>query len=482
MTGAWGGAETAVRFGRYEVVRRLGSGGMAEVFEARHADLGKRVALKVVHPAIATDDRAVRAILREGRAAAAVHHPHVVEVLDVGTREGTPYLVMEFLDGEDLGDLLRREGPLSPERIAELLLPVVSGMIAAHAAGIVHRDLKPSNIFLARRHRGTEPVVIDFGISRGYGPQHSQGTSSRLVAGTAPYMAPEQLRDTAEASPKSDQYAIGVVLYECATGGTPFWDEDLYELLHAIMTAPVVAPSALNPHLPAAFDALVLRALSRDPGERFPDLAALGAALLSFAAPETRSRWAAEFSRSDGAAAGASDSRGSAGDVKWAPAGRAATSRLWRRMAILGGGAVAAIAAGLSFASLPPSTGAPRPAASAAAPVAAAPATAAPPVAALPSQGVPERAAPVVADARAVAPAEAAPVRGAEPADAPQASALPRAVTDRARAPAVPARSPAKRASAGPPSPGSSTAPPSVEPRPAGSHVELGTANIPIVE
>jgi serine/threonine-protein kinase len=287
-------SQSLTRFGPYELVRHLGGGGMGEVFEARHVELGKRVAIKVVHMPLAATGEAVQQVLREGRAAAAVHHPNVIEVLDVGVQRGWPFLVMELLEGEDLEKRLARTGPMGTREIIDLMVPVISGMMASHDAGVVHRDLKPSNIFLAKRHRGTEPVIVDFGISRSMnaGPATA---SARNIAGTIPYMAPERVRGSYEITAASDQYSLGVILYECATGGTPFWSEDRYELLNAIMTAAVVPPSELNPNLDPGFDALVLRALSRDPGARFSSTKALGVALLDLATDEMRRRWADEF-------------------------------------------------------------------------------------------------------------------------------------------------------------------------------------------
>ncbi len=275
------------------LVRRLGGGAMGDVFEAQHVDLGSRVAIKLMRVSTHGDDTAARRALREGRSANAILHPNVVKILDTGSHEGVPYLVMEFLDGEDLGSVLKREGHLRAARISELLLPVVAGVAAAHRAGIVHRDLKPSNIVLARRHRKVEPVVVDFGISRSL---HAavETKASAQGAGSVLYMAPEQLRARAVTA-KADQYALGVILYECATGGAPFYEEDHYALLNAIMTAPVVPPSELAPGLSPAFDALVLRALARDPEQRFESVEELGAALLAFADASTRAAWANEL-------------------------------------------------------------------------------------------------------------------------------------------------------------------------------------------
>lgn len=280
------------RFGRYEVLRRIGVGGAAEVFEARHVELHKRVALKVAHPMPAADERSIKRSLREARAATAIHHPNIVDVIDVGVEGGTPYLVMEFLQGESLADFLKRKSPLSVDETAELLLPVISGICVVHRAGIIHRDLKPSNILLAQRYRGVQPVVVDFGISVS---RTEPPTSSQGLVGTVPYMSPEQIRGLPEATSEWDQYALGVILYECVTGGTPFWSNDRYELLHAIVTGSVVAPSEVNPAIPSAFDAVVLRALARDPKARFPSLQALGEALWPFAGVEARATWSTEF-------------------------------------------------------------------------------------------------------------------------------------------------------------------------------------------
>jgi len=280
------------RFGRYEAVRRLGRGAMGEVLEGRHVDLGTRVALKVLHGDAAGDPGALRRVVREGRALAAIRHPHVVTVLDVGVEGGRPFLVMELLEGEDLAKKLAREGPLPTAEAADCLVAVASAIAAAHVAAVVHRDLKPSNVFLARRPGGVEPVVVDFGISKLPPSEGDVATSAHAIAGTPLYMAPEQLRGF-EATYKSDQYALGVVLYESVTGSAPFFHEGHYELLHAIMTAPIVAPSVLNPQVPCALDAVILRALARDPAARFPSVQAFGCALLSFASESARHKWVA---------------------------------------------------------------------------------------------------------------------------------------------------------------------------------------------
>src|SRR5262249_30187317 len=170
------------------------------------------------------NEEARQRFLREGEAASRIRHPHVVDVTDVGSDGNTSYLVMEFLEGEDLSGRLQRGGPLSPQEIADILLPVCAGVAAAHDEGVVHRALKPENISLARpRHGGIQPKVLDFGVSKvsgGHGSMALTGTAATF--GTPYYMPPEQLRGARQADHRSDQYALGVVLYECLVGRRPF--------------------------------------------------------------------------------------------------------------------------------------------------------------------------------------------------------------------------------------------------------------------
>lgn len=276
---------------QYELVRALGAGAMGAVYEARHRTLGRRVAIKVLHrdDAGGPDDRLAAArFLREGRAAAQVHHPHVVDVFDFGVVEGMPYLVMELVEGETLAQRLARSGAMPVATVAEIMLPVLAAVAELHAAGIVHRDLKPANILLARERSGEScPKVADFGVSRLDDGSPSM-TASNAVLGTYAYMAPEQRRSSKQATELSDQYALGVILLECATGVRP----------------PCVGPGSDPPPptskqseatLPQEFLALVRRATSREPRDRFACVDELGEALLAFAEPRVHERWAAEF-------------------------------------------------------------------------------------------------------------------------------------------------------------------------------------------
>jgi serine/threonine protein kinase len=284
--------------GNYELRRPIGSGGMGTVFEGVHRTLGRRVAIKLLHAHSAqgpASEVAAARFLREGRAAAQVRHPHVVDVFDFGVQEGVPYLVMELVDGETLARLLQRETRLSPQRVVELVLPVLAAVAELHTAGIVHRDLKPANILLGRGRAGEVcPKVADFGVSR-LDDGAPRITQSGSTVGTPEYMSPEQTRNTVNATELTDVYALGVMLYECSTGRRPFDGATHYELLHAVVTAPVTAPSVHHSSLPPEWDAVVLRAMHRDPVERFGSVDELAIAVLPFAAAAVAARWHSEF-------------------------------------------------------------------------------------------------------------------------------------------------------------------------------------------
>ncbi len=283
--------------GRYRIQRPLGEGGMAIVYEAVHVDLEKTVAIKVLRPEALQSADTRRRFLREARTAANLRHPNVAEVFDVGEEDATLFLVMERMEGETLLDLLNREGPISPESAADLLLPVCGALATAHEIGVVHRDVKPENIFLARtRHGGLQPKLIDFGISLAPAWEGGRFTANSSLLGTPNYMAPEQAREGGRVDARSDQYAVAVVLYECVAGRRPFEHDQLYPLLHAIVQGePPPSLRSLRPSIPAAFEAVVLRAMDRDPAARFPDVQALGRALLPFASAAVRGVWEPVF-------------------------------------------------------------------------------------------------------------------------------------------------------------------------------------------
>jgi len=286
--------ETPSEFGPYQVVREIGRGGMAFVYEGRHPKLESRVALKVLHPVLAAQPASAARFLREAEAASQIRHQNVVEVFDVGIEDGLPFIVMEFLEGADLATLLAENGPMPLKGIVEIFLPVISAVATAHRAGVIHRDLKPANLMLARRPPwSSQPVVLDFGISKVQSDdlEESKLTRSEALLGTVPYMAPEVTKGAKLASAASDQYALGVMLYECATGKRPFDGESQYELMHAIVTAKVSPPSFLAPTLPAEFDELVMKAMHRDPAKRYASLVDMGSALLSLSDDVSFAKW-----------------------------------------------------------------------------------------------------------------------------------------------------------------------------------------------
>jgi serine/threonine-protein kinase len=269
---------------------------MARVYRAEHAGLKRQVALKVMTQYFARDSEGRERFLREARIAAAIKHPNVVNIFDVGVCQGIPYLVMELLEGEDLEKVLLSKGSLDESTIIDLVVPVVAGLVAVHDAGIVHRDLKPGNIFLARgRNDEIEPKLLDFGISKASGKDHMRLTAANgSLMGTPFYMAPEAVQG-AEMTPLSDQYALGVVLRECVTGKNPFEGSNFAEVVKLITTAQYPALSELSPRLSKRFVAIVDRAMSTDPKNRFDDMRAMGRQLLLLAGQRTRITWGLTF-------------------------------------------------------------------------------------------------------------------------------------------------------------------------------------------
>ena len=296
-----GGSSDTLRpgtlLGRYEIRRLLGQGGMGCVYEAQHRDLKKRVAIKTLLPSLASNADAKERFLREGEAASRIRHPHVVDVTDLGSEGSVIYLVMEYLDGEDLARLLARQGLLTPAQAADIMLPVAAAIATAHEQGVIHRDLKPENIFLARSAYGAvHPKVLDFGISKVLGDSRARAlTGTAATMGTMHYLPPEQLRAAREADARSDQYGLGTILYECITGQRAFEEESFYLLLKKIAEGEFTRPSLKRPGLPERMEAIVLRAMSLDPLARFESVKQFGAALLEFSSEATRFLWAPFF-------------------------------------------------------------------------------------------------------------------------------------------------------------------------------------------
>ena len=284
------------RLGKYEIMRLLGAGGMGAVYEAAHTEIGKRVAVKVLSPAVAAVPGARARFLREAQLTSSLHHPNIVDVTDMGSEEGQTFLVMEFLRGEDLSQRVERAGPLTGPDLVDIMLPVCSAVVEAHQAGITHRDLKPQNIFLAAGPHGTLPKVLDFGISKGNDLQSGTLTGTGAMIGTPFYLAPEQIMDTRSAGPQSDQYALGVIMYECLTGSRPFEAENLFVVFQAIVAGKPVPPRDRRPDISLPLQQIVLRAMNVDPKARFSSTKALGHALLPFASARVRPIWEEAFS------------------------------------------------------------------------------------------------------------------------------------------------------------------------------------------
>jgi serine/threonine-protein kinase len=276
--------EGQVLAGKYRVERVLGQGGMGVVVAAMHQQLEQRVALKFLLPEVEDQDTRAR-FLREAKAAVRLKSEHVARVLDVGTLDvGSPYIVMEFLEGRDLAAMLEEQGVLPLDAAVEYTLQACEAIAEAHAAGIVHRDLKPANLFLTRRNDSSPCVkVLDFGISKMATPESPHGvTQSAAMLGTPQYMSPEQLRSSRDVDMRSDIWALGMILHELLTGQVAFRADTLPELCAAILTREPTPLRELAPHLPPEIEAIVRRALEKDPAHRYPTLAAFAQDLAPF--------------------------------------------------------------------------------------------------------------------------------------------------------------------------------------------------------
>jgi eukaryotic-like serine/threonine-protein kinase len=287
------------QFGAYVIGSCIGQGGMARIYRAEHRVLRKPVALKVMESVLLERPDGRPRFLREGQAAAAVKHPNVVDITDVGVWHGRPYLVMELLEGEDLEQHLHRHRPLSEQDVARIMIPVVAGLVTAHAAGVVHRDLKPSNIFLSIGPDGeTVPKLLDFGISKlsnGLRTLDPASTPIGELMGSPMYMSPEAVRGARDLTPQSDQYSLGVILYECVTGRPPFYGDSLLSVLEAVAHGKYESPRRFRPDLSTVLEVAISRAMSTDPNDRFPSMRELGRALCEAGDQRTRLLWTPSF-------------------------------------------------------------------------------------------------------------------------------------------------------------------------------------------
>ena len=258
--------------GRYRVISRVGSGGMAEVYCAEDTQLGRRVAVKLLHERFAQDEEFVERFRREASSAASLSHANIVNVYDRGQWGGTYYIAMEYLDGRSLDSIVREEAPLAPQRAIELTEQVLRAARFAHRHGVVHRDLKPHNVIIDEEGR---VKVTDFGIARAGA---SEITQTGSIMGTARYLSPEQAQGHT-VSPRSDLYAIGIMLYELLTGTVPFEGDSVVAIALRHLSEPPRPPSTLVPTVSANLDAIVMRALAKRPEARFADADEFMAAL-----------------------------------------------------------------------------------------------------------------------------------------------------------------------------------------------------------
>lgn len=269
----------------YQIARLIGEGGMGRVYEARHLRLtDRRFAVKVLNAEFARDTDVVLRFQREAQSSSAIGHPNVLDVFDVHkTPEGVPYLVGEFLEGEELGEHLRKVGRLDVSMAAGITRQICRALNAAHALGIVHRDMKPENVFLIPRDGLPHVKVLDFGISKAaHGNTHL--TKTGMIMGTPSYMAPEQARGE-KVDHRADVYAVGALLYSLLTGLRPFENDDATATLTLVLTSEPPRPRSIDPQIPEGMELVVQRAMAKDPRERFQTMLELDAALEPFDDP-----------------------------------------------------------------------------------------------------------------------------------------------------------------------------------------------------
>ncbi|HTE54756.1 MAG TPA: serine/threonine-protein kinase [Kofleriaceae bacterium] len=269
---------------RYEIVRKIGQGGMGAVYEATHKLLGKRVAVKVLLDKYAQKDQIVARLEQEARLASSIGHANIIDITDFGqTIDGRTFVVMEFLEGESLGALIARSGRLDPHRAIGISRQVASALGSAHEKGIVHRDIKPENVFLLRRGEEDFVKVVDFGISKSLKPESGEDsprlTQTGMVLGTPLYMSPEQARGDDELDHRIDVYALGVILYEMVTAEVPFRGSNYLNILSQVLSDEPTPPSQLNPDVSPDLEAVILKALEKDRAERYQSMEEMGADL-----------------------------------------------------------------------------------------------------------------------------------------------------------------------------------------------------------
>jgi len=270
--------------GRYQLVERLGQGGMATVYRARDLNLQRDVAIKILRESLISEPGFRDRFLQEARAAANLSHPNIVTVFDFGQDDGKLYLVMEYVPGTDLKTLIRRQGRLPVREAVDLMIKICSGIGYAHRAGLVHCDLKPHNILVTADHQAK---ITDFGIARALSAIDPH-EHSPVVWGSPLYFAPEQASG-GPPSPASDVYSLGVMLFEMLTGETPFKAADASTLAEMHLSRNPPSPSSINPDVPPSLEEIVLKVLSKEPSNRYRTADQFGQILRRFATPLTES-------------------------------------------------------------------------------------------------------------------------------------------------------------------------------------------------
>ncbi len=276
---AWAELSDGDRFAGYRIERRLGRGGMGILYLAVEPGLDRRVALKLIAPEAAAEEVFAKRFAEESRIAASIEHPNVVPIYAAGEEGGVPYIAMRFVSGSDLGKRIARESRLEPAQAVALIAQIGNGLDAIHAAGLVHRDVKPANVLLSGEQGSEHAYITDFGVARNLATQSGLTQTGRFV-GTLDYVAPEQISGAA-VDARVDVYALGCLLFKLLTGQVPFPREGEAARLYAHLNDPPPAPSLYAPEVPMALDDVVIRAMSKQPDDRYPSAGDLGRAAVA---------------------------------------------------------------------------------------------------------------------------------------------------------------------------------------------------------